>query len=246
MIQQHNKSRYISKNYRFLNEVGLYHDYSPLYRQTAFSHKIQPGSTGLGLSAEPSPPKKMVTAMGIENNISVPMIIGMVATVSVSAQPAPLPGNLVIAGRYDGSEDITGTGKGHSDVTLVYNTHTGNLTGLPANAARHSFGYNMGKLNIDRSKLGIFYWGADMRNKNYYPALSNSLFLLKNGDLAAARISQVEGGTDYEVAKKDVSGIVVFSKSAVAADLQEVAIEIGSLASKLWGGNIFEENGMKR
>jgi|GEM_PF-3779600 len=173
--------------------------------------------------------------------MSIPLLMSMVTTVAATAQPAPLPAGTTIGGRYFCNADITG-GNSKSEVNLVYNANTGSLTGLLSRTARHSFGYNMTNIQMERTRKGIFYWGADMRNKNHYPVLSNILFLLSNGDLASARVSRIPDGTDYVVTREDMKSIVIFSKTGDFPDIALVAREIGSLASSIWGGRIFEDN----
>lgn len=173
----------------------------------------------------------LLTAIGMESHMSAPVMMGMIATLPMPPKPAALPLDISISGRYYCNANITNTNNGDlTEVTLMYNTCTGNIIGLPTNAARHSFGYNMTRRNIERSKSGIFYWGADMRNKGYYPSLAHPLFLLDNGNLASAKISKtVTGG--YEVAADDMHTVVVFSRTGNFGDKSAVANEISELAA---------------
>lgn len=176
----------------------------------------------------------LLSAVAMENQGSAGLVLGMIAAVPMPPKPASLPMNTSISGRYYCSDNITGSSVGNAnEVTLMYNTCTGNIIGLPTNAARHSFGYNMSRRNIERSKTGIFYWGADLRNKNYYKSLSHSLFLLKNGNLASAKVSRLQGSTSYEVRPEDMNTIVEFSKSGSFGNKHDIAKEIAEIAESI-------------
>lgn len=176
----------------------------------------------------------LLSAVAMEGHSSAGLLLGMIAAIPMPPKPAALPMNTSISGRYYCNANITDNGSSNTtEVTLMYNTCTGNIIGLPTNAARHSFGYNMSRRNIERSKTGIFYWGADIRNKNYYRSLSHSLFLLKDGNLASAKVSKLQGSTSYEVRPEDMHTIVVFSKTGIFGNKQDVAKEIAEIAENI-------------
>lgn len=181
----------------------------------------------------------LLAAINIEDHVSAPVTMGMLAVAAMRPHPASLPEGVHITGRYICNVPLAGT-DARSEVSLMYNVHTGNIVGLPANATRHSFGFNMGWHDIERTRQGVFYWGADMRNKNYYPTLTNALFLLRNGDLVTARLTRTEDGSGYRVAETDMGQMVVFSRTGIFAELSIIASEINELLRKARTGNTYQ------
>lgn len=214
------------------NTLSINKAYS--FIRTRFAGNISKERIANFLTGTPGQYLLLLSAVAMEGHSSASLMLGMIAAIPMPPKPAPLPMDTSISGRYYCNVNITDNGnRGSTEVTLMYNTCTGNIIGLPTNAARHSFGYNMSRRNIERSKTGIFYWGADIRNKNYYKCLSHSLFLLRDGSLASAKVSKLQGGTSYEVRPEDMHTIVVFSKTGIFGTRQDVANEIAEIAENI-------------
>ncbi|GAA4470233.1 hypothetical protein GCM10023093_31150 [Nemorincola caseinilytica] len=155
-------------------------------------------------------------------------------------QPAGLPTGINITGRYVCNTGLTGT-TDRTEVSLMYNVHTGSVVGLPANATRYSFGFNMGWRNIEHTRQGVFNWEADMRNKNHYPALTNPLFLLQNGDLASVRVRSSADG--YRIDEADIASIVIFSRTGAFHTPYGLHGQLNEQLKKAWKSNV---NGYER
>lgn len=149
----------------------------------------------------------------------------MVAILPATISPSSLPGNASLSGRY---YCRSARAAAPAVVSLMYNSQTGNIIGLPANATRHSFGYYMGKNSVAGTRSGQFIWEPEIRNQQYFPAFAHTLFMLNSGDLAVARISRTASGR-LAVADEDVAGIVLLSKTGVFPDLYLVTREIHTM-----------------
>jgi hypothetical protein len=149
----------------------------------------------------------------------------MVAILPVTLSPSAVPGGTTLSGRY---YCRSARASAPLVVSLMYNSQTGNIIGLPANATRHSFGYYMGKNSVAGTRSGSFIWEPEIRNQHHFPAFAHAMFLLASGDFAVARISHTVAGR-LTIVDEDIPGIVLLSKTGVFPDLYPVTREIQSM-----------------
>ncbi len=149
----------------------------------------------------------------------------MVAVLPVTLAPSAVPGDATLSGRY---YCRSARATAPTVVSLMYNSQTGNIIGLPTNATRHSFGYYMGKNSVVGTRSGSFIWEPEIRNQQHFPAFAHTMFLLAGRDLAVAHISRTGAGR-LTIADEDIPGIVLLSKSGAFPDLYPVTREIQAM-----------------